>query len=106
HTPSPVPSLPDPLAFGIALRFTGGGTASGWSHTQLVQYSGSWPDLETYRLLPHGGHTPPRALRGAGTPAAGAPRSSSIIQAAGRISNPPGSSCRAATPPPCPLQVE
>jgi hypothetical protein len=59
-----VPYLPDPLAFGIALRFTGGGTASGWSHTQLVQYSGSWPDLETYRLVLQGGNTPAVSVAG------------------------------------------
>jgi hypothetical protein len=53
-----IPYLPDPLGSGIALRFTGGGTAAGWSHIELVDYTGTWPDLETFRLVLEDGIAP------------------------------------------------
>ena len=46
-----VPYLPDPLATGMALRFAGFGTAAGWTHTELLPLTGTWPDLDTYRLV-------------------------------------------------------
>jgi hypothetical protein len=47
-----IPYLPDPLAAGITLRFVGGGTAAGWSHTQPLPFDvDEWPDLATYRLV-------------------------------------------------------
>ncbi len=46
-----VPYLPDVLAAGIALRFEGSGTTSGWSHTEILPLGGDWPDLETWRLV-------------------------------------------------------
>jgi hypothetical protein len=53
-----VPYLPDPLAAGAALRFTGAGTAAGWSHAVMLPYTGDWPDLGTYRLVLAGGVAP------------------------------------------------
>lgn len=53
-----VPYLPDPLATGVALRFTGHGTARGWTHTEIVPLSGPWPDVETCRLVLESGPTP------------------------------------------------
>ncbi|MBP1823104.1 hypothetical protein [Mycobacterium sp. OAE908] len=46
-----VPYLPDVLAAGIALRFQGSGTASGWSHTEILPLGGDWPDIDTWRLV-------------------------------------------------------
>jgi hypothetical protein len=45
-----LPYLPDPLAVGVALRFTGAGTAAGWAHLEVVSFNGAWPDLLPYRL--------------------------------------------------------
>lgn len=50
-----VPYLPDPLSTGIGLRFTGHGTAEGWSQDVTVAFAGSWPDTGTYRLVLAGG---------------------------------------------------
>jgi hypothetical protein len=59
-----VPYLPDFLATGFALRFEGSGTASGWSHTELLPLTGSWPDLDTWRLVLADGATPSVAVAG------------------------------------------
>ncbi|MGH3859864.1 hypothetical protein, partial [Actinokineospora sp.] len=53
-----VPYLPDPLATGIALRFTGHGTANWWAHTELVPLTGTWPDVGTCRLVLEDGPMP------------------------------------------------
>jgi hypothetical protein len=53
-----VPYLPDVLAAGIALRFQGSGTASGWSHTEILPLGGDWPDIDTWRLVLVDGPTP------------------------------------------------
>ena len=53
-----VPYLPDHLATGMALRFTGFGTAAGWTHTELLPLTGTWPDLDTYRLVLADGPVP------------------------------------------------
>lgn len=53
-----VPYLPDVLAAGIALRFEGWGTASGWTHTEILPLGGDWPDLDTWRLVLVDGATP------------------------------------------------
>lgn len=53
-----VPYLPDHLATGMALRFTGLGTATGWTHTEVLPLTGTWPDLDTYRLVLADGPVP------------------------------------------------
>jgi hypothetical protein len=53
-----VPYLPDPLAAGVALRFTGAGTAAGWTHTEIRSFTGDWPDLVPYRLVLTAGAAP------------------------------------------------
>lgn len=53
-----VPYLPDPLAAGIALRFNGFGTVVGWTHTEVLPYTGTWPDLHSQRLVLTGGPVP------------------------------------------------
>ena len=46
-----VPYLPDFLADGIALRFEGSGTAAGWTHTEILPLTGTWPDIDTWRFV-------------------------------------------------------
>ena len=46
-----MPYLPDFLADGIALRFVGSGTAAGWTHTEILPLTGTWPDIDTWRLV-------------------------------------------------------
>lgn len=53
-----IPYLPDYLAAGIALRFEGLGTATGWTHTEILPFTGRWPDLHTWRLVLVGGAAP------------------------------------------------
>jgi hypothetical protein len=59
-----VPYLPDPLATGTALRFTGHGNAAGWRHLEQLSYEGVWPDLEPHRMVLVGGATPDVTVAG------------------------------------------
>ena len=59
-----VPYLPDPLAAGVALRFTGAGMAAGWTHTAVVSFTGDWPDLVPYRLVLTDGAAPEVTVAG------------------------------------------
>ncbi len=59
-----VPYLPDPLVAGIALRFSGHGTVSGWTHAELLTYSDTWPDLDTYRVVLASGPAPEVSVSG------------------------------------------
>jgi hypothetical protein len=60
-----VPYLPDPLAHGLALRFAGAGTAAGWTHTEVLTFDGTWPDLTPFRLVLVEDATPDVAVAGA-----------------------------------------
>ena len=59
-----LPYLPDPLAAGAALRFVGAGTAAGWAHTEVLPFSGKWPDLQPYRLVLTDGPAPGVSVAG------------------------------------------
>jgi hypothetical protein len=80
-----VPYLPDPLAFGIALRFIGGGTASGWEHTELLAYEGAWPDLEPYRLLLQGGGSPSVVATGRVVTVTLPPGGTAVVRSSSRL---------------------
>lgn len=82
-----VPYLPDPLAFGIALRFTGGGTALGWSHTQPLQYTGTWPDIDTFRLVLEGGGAPGVTVAGRVVTVKLPPGGTAVIRGSSRLSD-------------------